>query len=255
MSLAVLTLDRYLELLQQDTHALADVLDAADPILPVRTCPGWTLADLGYHVGDVHRFWHWIVREGVQEVTEANSPDAPRPDDGGLGDWLREGLADLLPLLRTVDPHAPAWSWHAPQSDMAFIQRRLPHETSVHRWDAQDAAHATGGVAPTPIARDLAIDGVSEFFLLAARGPYEGERRLALRCADTDDRWTASVNNGEMQLVAGNADAPVVLSGTASALLLTLWRRMSLSNASDVGVDVSGDRAAAVEFLELVDLD
>ncbi|MEO8106089.1 MAG: maleylpyruvate isomerase family mycothiol-dependent enzyme [Actinomycetes bacterium] len=255
MSQTLLSLDRYLELLQQDSEALAHVLERAEPALPVRTCPGWTLADLGYHVGEVHRFWHWIVREGIQEVTDANSPNAARPADDELARWLREGLADLLPLLRSVDPQAPAWSWHAPQSDMAFIQRRLPHETSVHRWDAQDAAHAAGAAPPAPLARDLAVDGVAEFFLLGSRERHEIETRMGLRATDTGDVWTASVTNGEWQLVAGIADAPVVLSGTASALLLTLWRRMSPAGRGEVGVDVAGDPALARAFLALADLD
>ena len=250
-----LSLDRYLELLQRDTEATATVLDSGNLSAPVASCPGWTLADLGYHLGDVHRFWLWIVSEGVQEIPEAGTPEVARPADDELGAWLREGAADLVPLLRATDPNQPAWSWHTTDSDVAFIQRRVPHETSVHRWDAQAAAGAVG-VTVEPIASDLAADGVEEFFLLAARARYEGEARVALHATDTHDDWVARVSRGEMWFTDGVADAPVTLTGTASDLLLTLWRRLSLTAPGDVGagVGVAGDRAAAQAFLHLVDL-
>ncbi len=265
MTQTLLTLERYLEVLQHDTEALAVVLDQADGSLPVRSCPGWTLSDLGYHVGEVHRFWHWVVREGVREVTDANSPQFARPDDADLAGWLRHGLADFLPVLRAVDPAAPAWSW-TPQRDMAFIQRRMPHETSVHRWDAEDAAAVgvAGTKAPSPIAPDLAADGVSEFFLLASAGRYESHAPVAFRAVDTGHAWTASVDDGRMRVVDGVAQASVVLTGCASDLLLTLWRRLLLlgdprqgedcAEGAGSGVLVDGDEGLAQTFLGLVDL-
>jgi uncharacterized protein (TIGR03083 family) len=263
MKQTLLTLDRYLDVLEHDTETLADVLKAADPSVAVRSCPGWTLSDLGYHVGEVHRFWNWVVREAVQEVTKDNAPQIPRPDDAELAEWLRRGLADLLPGLRTVDPSAPAWSW-TPQRDMAFIQRRMPHETSVHRWDAQDAVRSSGTPGandPAPIAADLATDGISEFLLLASATRYETETRVALHATDTDQHWTVWLSDGEIRYVAdvpngaGGADAPVTISGAASDLLLVLWRRLSPAEGGVPGVHVTGDGSAAREFLQMVDLD
>ncbi len=268
MTQTLLTLDRYLELLQDDTESLADVLERADLSAPVRSCPGWTLADLGYHVGEVHRFWQWVVREAVQVVTEVNAPQIARPDDAELADWLRSGLADFAPALRTVDPAAPAWSW-TPQHDMAFIQRRMPHETSVHRWDAEDASHAAGGAGtkrPAPIAADLATDGISEFFLLASAARYQTQMRVGLHATDTGHRWAVWLSDGEIryatEAVPGSdpAEVPVTLAGTASDLLLVLWRRLSPKGAGGLGVDVAsvdvvGDAERAEEFLQLVDLD
>lgn len=252
MEHTLLTLDRYLEVLQQDTEDLAVVLEGTDLATPVHSCPGWTLADLGFHVGEVHRFWRWIVRDGVQEVTRTNSPSFARPPDRELADWLRTGLADFLPELMALNPAAPAWSW-TPQRDMAFIQRRMPHETSVHRWDAQGSAACT----PAPIAADLAADGVSEFFLLASAARYSSEVSVSLRATDTGHRWWATIQGGEIRYGAGEAarEGGLLVSGTASDLLLILWRRLSLDGSVDTRVTVSGDRSAAVEFLRLVDLD
>lgn len=242
-----LSLPRRLELLEQDSESLASVVESSDVSLRVPSCPDWTLGDLAYHVGEVHRFWTWIARERVQDPDAAQRPEITDPDDADLAEWLRAGASDLLGVLRDADPSAPVWSW-APQHEMAFIQRRMPHETSVHRWDAEDAV----GRHDAAITADLAADGVSEYFFLATAEEYPGEGRIGLRSTDTGHEWTGWVDAGRMHWELGDADAAGVLVGSASDLLLTLWRRRSLD---DDRVQLIGDRAAAEGFLALANLD
>lgn len=39
-----------------ESRRLAEVVAQADPQAPVPTCPGWDLADLLYHLTEVHTF-------------------------------------------------------------------------------------------------------------------------------------------------------------------------------------------------------
>jgi uncharacterized protein (TIGR03083 family) len=242
-----LPLPRRLELLAHDTEVLASVLEASGVSVRVPSCPDWALGDLAYHVGEVHRFWTWIARERVQDPQAADRPEVADPDDADLADWLRAGASDLIGVLRDAEPSTAVWSW-TPQHDMAFIQRRMPHETSVHRWDAEDAV----GRRDAAVDADLAADGVSEYFFLATAEEYTGDGRIALRATDTGHEWTGWVADGQMHYELGVAQAPATLVGTASDLLLTLWRRRG---PADPRVQLVGDRAAAEAFLALANLD
>lgn len=240
-------LPRRLTLLAEDTDRLASVLERSGFTQRVPSCPDWTLGDLAYHVGEVHRFWTWIARDEVQDANAVPRPEVVDPPDAELPRWLRDGVDDLIAVLRDADPSTPVWSW-APQHDMAFIQRRMPHETSVHRWDAEDAA----GRHDASIATDLAADGISEYFFLATAEEYAGAARISLHSTDTGHTWTAWLDGGRMRWEIGVEDAPGTLTGSASDLLLTLWRRRGLDEGR---VRVSGDRAGVERFLSLADLD
>lgn len=239
-----MTLDRYLEILERDTHRIADIVRAEDAHAAVAACPGWTLGDLVFHVGVVHQTWNWIAREQIQQRSPDDGPSIVDPPDSELADWLLAGLDQLLPVLRTADPTAPVWSWTT-QHNMAFIQRRMPHETSIHRWDAEAVVHASA-----PIDTDLAVDGIDEFFFLAASEPVNDAARIGLAPTDSKGRWTASVVDGRLSLSSQQPDERAVLMGTASDLLLVLWRRLPMS-----AIAVSGDQAAAAHLLTLANLD
>ncbi|MFL6178288.1 MAG: maleylpyruvate isomerase family mycothiol-dependent enzyme [Actinomycetes bacterium] len=254
----LLDLERYMELLHDETELLARALETEQFTAPIDACPGWSLAHLGYHVGDVVRFWSWVVTTGA--TTTVGEPEFPRPPDAQLAHWLRLGVRDLIGQLRRADPTAPAYSW-TPQQDVAFVQRRVPHEVAVHRWDAEHAVRTLTGAEPRPIESDLAIDGISEYFLLASSFPVEQSAvagTIALRCTDskgcTDSKatWTAWLSDSRIQaLQADTRDASVAISGAASDLLLTLWRRLPLSSDR---VTVSGDVEFAQQFLSWANL-
>jgi len=237
-------LDRYIELLRNDTERIAEIAESVDLRTKVVSCPEWTLGDLVYHVGEVHRFWQWVAAERIQQMApDVEAPPRPQPADSDLVAWFRAGAAVLIDTLAQADPAVPVWSWTS-QHDMAFIQRRMPQETAVHRWDAESTAERIN-----PIAGDLAADGIEEFFLLASASPTSGDDRIGLSLSDTGDRWTAFVADQRMQLVPGASDEAAVLKGSASDLLLVLWRRLPLDS-----VRLEGDQEAATRFLSLADL-
>lgn len=225
-----LTPERYRELLKSDAERIAAVVDSADPTAHVEACPDWAIGDLVYHVGRVHEFWCFIASERLQVVDDdTHIPRGPDPDDADLGPWLVAGAERLAEAL-DADSATTMWSWTS-QHDLAFAQRRMAQETAVHRWDAE---HAVG--RENPIAADLAADGIDEFFFLAtAYPPTQGRERVRLRATDIGGVWVADVVDGIQVLTPGEGDADAELAGSASDLLLVLWRRLPVDAVTRSG--------------------
>ncbi len=94
-------LSRYLVTLARDGAAFAELVTGRLD-QPVPSCPGWTLADLTRHVGEVHHFWRNIVEH---RHAEPHHVVAPVPPDGDqLVEWYRRELAHLERVLATADP-------------------------------------------------------------------------------------------------------------------------------------------------------
>jgi Mycothiol maleylpyruvate isomerase N-terminal domain len=54
--------------------------------LPISSCPGWTVADLVYHLGEVQAFWTLVVRAGG-ELPDEDQERAARDYDDDLLGW------------------------------------------------------------------------------------------------------------------------------------------------------------------------
>lgn len=202
----------------------------------VASCPGWTTAELTWHVGIVHTFWRQVASGAVDGPDSFREP--ARPADEDLVDWFADGLDETAATLAGIDPDRPAWTWGT-RKDVGFIQRRLAHETAIHCWDA------VGG--DEPLERVLAADGVAEFVdevLPGMSRDLQGPAQtISLRTNDIDAAWTVCAGNGSCrEAVAG--DAAAVVTATASDLLLLLWGRYPLE-----GAHVDGDIEALRRFL------
>lgn len=236
----------YVAALRSDGEALA-VAATGRLDVPVPSCPGWSMADLVVHTGKVHRDKAQVVRRGgTERFTRADSP-APGPDD--LLDWYREGLSDLADLLAAKDPEEPAWSWTGDHR-VAFWQRRMAHETAVHRWDAQDAVGIADPIAPA----DLAADGVGEMLEVWAPaqlqdGPYDGPAgSLHVHATDAPGEWLVDLAPPALRVRHEHGKADAALRGAASDLDLVLWERLPADR-----VAVFGDAALLASFLQWID--
>jgi uncharacterized protein (TIGR03083 family) len=230
----------YLESTRRDGQALADIAEG-NLALQVPSCPDWVVADLVWHLGEVHHFWTTVAERRLADYAEVG--EIARPADAELIAWYRAGLGHLLAVLEGVDPGTAVWTW-APQKDVAFIVRRMAHETAVHRWDA-DAA--TGG--PSPIDAELASDGVDEFleFFSSRRRPDAAplDGTVHLHCTDVAGEWVVREGDGDaLEVERRHEKGDAALRGPASDLLLALWRRVPLD-----ALDVVGDRDVAERLL------
>lgn len=211
-------------------------LDAAVP-----GCPEWTVSDLVWHLTEVHYFWSWMV-EGERTSPEGYVPP-DRPTDGAALVGLYEATAKhLLDVLGGVDPDRPVWSW-ANDHSAGFVQRRMPHETAVHRVDADAAAGVPAQMDPA-----LASDGIDEFLEHFLAGDTDAIAMVAgsvhLHCIDVAGEWTVRPTASGWDLTREHAKGDCALRGPAADLLMVLWHRAPLAS-----IDVVGDADVAVRFL------
>ena len=150
----MLTNAGYLAILQREGDAFADSIARAMDT-SIASCEPWVGADLLWHMIEVHYSWKFIVESHLM-----NSDDyVPRskPADKDLLTEHRAGLDDLINVLSSLDPARSCWTWAGIQ-DVAWVIRRMAHETAVHAWDAHCATGKT-----TEIYAVLASDGIDEF--------------------------------------------------------------------------------------------
>ena len=151
-------------------------------------------------------------------------------------------------MLANIDPRTYVWTWSA-QKNAAFVQRRMAHESAVHRVDAELAAGFR-----RPIAADLAADGVDEFleFFFASEHDERSEpgESIHLHSTDCGDEWLVTVRDGVVTTEREHAKGDAAVRAGVSDLLLLLWRRLRPDD-----VEVLGDRKALERFLARTSLD
>jgi uncharacterized protein (TIGR03083 family) len=211
----------YRSWLAEEGGALAAAL--GNPAAAVPCCPGWKITDLVAHVGSHHR---WVADLLADAAREPRAPYSLWPDpEATLAGWYQAGLDLLLDAVDATDPDTPMWTVTIEQRAGAWC-RRQAHDTTVHRWDAQEACGH-----PDPIDAERAADFIEELFevalpyLLAFVGRSAPEASLALRSADGTYSRHVDGSGGRPRLSGGRLPADAVLTGTPSDLLLALWRR------------------------------
>ena len=237
----MLTNAEYLAVLQREGDALADSIAQAMDV-SIASCEPWVGADLLWHMIEVHYSWKFIVESHLM------NPDdyVPRskPADKDLLTEYRAGLDELINVLSSLDPARSCWTWAGIQ-DVAWVIRRMAHETAVHAWDARCAAGKT-----TEIDAVLASDGIDEFVHVMVmsnmrdeEGPLSGS--VHIHCTDVDGEWLiVPTSTSDVVVTREHAKGDCAIRGSASALLLGLWRRIPTSS-----LEVIGSADVAAQFL------
>jgi uncharacterized protein (TIGR03083 family) len=235
---------RFLDCLAADFARLRAVAPA-DPDAAVPTCPGWTVADLTRHVGEVYLHKTRAMREGAE----------PEP-------WPPKGLADEDPLalldrayaglveeFAAREPGDPAGSWYAPDPTVGFWARRMAQETVIHRIDAEIGT----GRPVAPVPADLAVDGIDELLkVFVAYGVAEWGDYFTDALAGSPGRsytvrtdgaaWRIRTGPGSLTVEDGDGAADVTVSGPPTAVLRWVWNR------GQDGVTVEGAPEAVEEL-------
>jgi uncharacterized protein (TIGR03083 family) len=125
------------------------------------------------------------------------------------------------------------------------VQRRLLHETLVHRWDLENAV---GNKMPTDAA--VASDCIDEFLVSFVVGRKSDNHLPAgsvhLHCTDTEGEWLLQFSDQGIELTREHAKGDVAIRGKAEDLARLLWRRMHLNAGA---FEVFGNVEVADSFL------
>ncbi|MEU3350209.1 maleylpyruvate isomerase family mycothiol-dependent enzyme [Streptomyces sp. NPDC037389] len=258
--MTLLSHDRYCSEILAQTGLVRDTLRgvALDTVVP--TCPDWTVAQLGRHLGNAHRHATGLVRERIVDYKPDLSTDstagAETLDAAGLDAWLAEGAEELAATLREAGPETPVWTFGVEQK-ASFWARRMTHETVMHRADAASAAGA-----PFTVAQDVAADTLDEWLTLIS-SPFAQSfkpelkellgqgRTLHLHATDTPSElnaeWFVDARGESIEWRRAHEKADVAVRGPLTEILRVLYRRIPADSGL---VEVVGDRAVLEYWLE-----
>jgi uncharacterized protein (TIGR03083 family) len=237
--------DGYLERVREQAGALRAAAVKAGPEADVPTVPEWNVRRLVRHIARVH---NWVVLS-LDPEPGGTPPKAERPPE----DWETlltfwdDQVGNLVERMRERGPDAPAWTFGTAVGTTGWWARRQAHETSIHRLDAEHAAHGDA-VDHLVFDPEFAADGIDEALtFMITRKPADASGTVLYHAADAGRAWLVTATAGEPPRGAAeldskidgeidsglDADASVV--GTADAVYRAVWRRPSHAV-------VSGDR-------------
>ncbi len=234
MDLAGLDLSERIRHIDVQGRALLDD-SLRDPNATVPACPGWDGATLALHIGPVHQFWAWALRE---RIDDPNAFQLVEPD-GDIGSWAHDQRRALCDALRSTPPETPVWTWSHDQT-AAFIARWQTVEATIHRVDAADAAGS-----PFDLEPELAADGINTLLYFGLDDPTAGaaavQGSVHLHCTDTTGEW---IVDRDFRVRSEHVKGDAALRGRAAEILLALFRRRPLDSC-----EIVGDRSVVERFV------
>lgn len=227
--------------IEAQVPVVVGALDALDLDGPVPTCPEWVGRDLAVHLGGFVTMW----TESICEATGDTVPEQVEPPDTGTGAWWQARADRLVELLRAVPLDTDMFTFDPDDRSPTWAARRILHELTVHRVDAEVAAFGR----PSPVSAEVAADGVREVFTLMdlARGGQPAEvpsgRTLHLHPTDGGEELTigeltltVGEGQGEASLAEGHPDhADLTLAGQMGDLELVLYSRPTVGEVERTG--------------------
>ncbi|MEU2053814.1 maleylpyruvate isomerase family mycothiol-dependent enzyme [Streptomyces bungoensis] len=252
--MTLLAHDRYCDEITHQVDQLRTLVSSGTDLgATVPTCPDWSLGQLVRHMGGALRWTEALVRTRAQEsiaydqVPLGGGPER-RDDPAALEAWLAESGELAVAALREAGPDAKVWSWTG-MSTSGFWARRMTHEITVHRADAE----LTAGV-PYEVAPEIAVDALDEWldiavFVQQVRGHEEAlrlegpTRSVHLHATDAgaalNAEWLVEFGAEGVRWRRGHEKATVALRGPLTSVLLAFYRRLPLDAP---GLEVLGER-------------
>jgi uncharacterized protein (TIGR03083 family) len=216
-------------------------LDAA-----VATCPGWDVEALVRHVNRVYTTAAYVVSHRVTQRPEQFPPVA----EGDPIQVLESLLDDLVTALQEADADTAVFVWpDNVQPTAAFWARRMAHESSVHRFDAQ-IAHAM----PQPIDSELAADGLDEFIDVLTPMLYDRNGGTGpvgtVELLSTDDlSWCLGLEPEGVERLEVVSQPTASARATTSTLLLAVYGRVPWTSLTVEGdIELLNKWSASLNF-------
>ena len=234
------------DLLDGEIRRIAELAADTDPHAPI---PGtdWDLAELVGHVALIHRWVRTMVEQLSARRIDQRTIDATLPADwSAVPAWFSRNGADLVAALRAADPDAPMYAW-AGDKHVRFWIRRMLHETTIHRTDAESAAGVIGRIEPA-----VAVDAVDElldilpfavYFRPNVRDLHGDGETIHLHATDLDGtglpgEWLITLEPEGFRWSRAHVKGAAAVRGRAQDLALFVYGRRK---AGDPALQVLGD--------------
>ncbi len=215
----------YQHLFRVEAARLTQV-DERDLRVEIPHLEGWTVQSVVGHTGWVYRFANMMLH--ADPDSPPNRGSVPEPPHGPeVIEWTAEGGHELEKTLSEIDLDSVHPTWTGPQPALWWL-RRIAHEVSMHRWDAESAT-----TTPDPIDARQAIDGIDEVLEIFAPNRMQFEvlggngETVHLHATDVDDgEWVVTYHPDRIEWEHAHAKSDVAARGSASDLLLLVWCRL-----------------------------
>lgn len=222
-------LNRFIDTLEKDLNRIHSI--QSDLSSPVPTCPGWDVGRLIGHLGRVHRMALAVLTTGSMEPAAPDQLESPPVEHEALRAYFSSSADLLVATLRDIDPQTPCWTFLGEPHVASFWFRRMAHEHSVHRFDAELAIGD-----PRPIPADTAIDGIDEYFMihnvrtLPKRPEFTLSGSVHLHSTDNGlpGEWMIEHVGSRLVVTQEHGKGDAAVRGPASDLYLGLWGRLDL---------------------------
>ncbi len=263
----------YREAFRRDVAAIATAA-RQDLTAAVPSCPGWNVACLVAHLTSIYAYSTALARaratvtieeryeelglpaaytEWFEYVFDEGTPPAERSAPAippGLVDLFEQTAATMDDALWLLESSTPIWTWWPPDQTVGFWQRRMTHETAIHRWDTE-LAYGT----PTSPETNLAADGVDENFevIVTARPKLPETPRSGVgevfhfHRTDRPGEWLLRFDPDRLIITREHTMGDITIRGSGSDLLLWLWQRIPADT-----LEVFGDAALLRRYFELI---
>jgi hypothetical protein len=182
------------------------------------------------------------------EVLRLGALPDPWPPEFGDRDALElydEARAAIVDALESAGTERETWTFNPDDKTSGFWYRRMALESVVHRIDVEQAHDVV-----TPIALELALDGIDEVLYPNLAGPWwaEGDTGhpvdAAVRITAEGRSWTVRADATRVQVSQGaEGQVAAEIFGTADAVFLWLWGRRDAS-----AIRSAGDEEVVREF-------
>ncbi|MFF0270238.1 maleylpyruvate isomerase family mycothiol-dependent enzyme [Kribbella sp. NPDC004536] len=247
----------------EHTRRLAESAAAAGPDAPVPTAPEWTVTNLVEHVGQTQNWVAEIIERRITDPTQLPTEVVALPADSGEWPaWLAESAQRLVDALEDDALEAPVFNAAADgRTGGQFWLTGQLNEAVVHGFDAATAAGRSVEVevdtdVDADVDADVAAALISNHLAMLTSPTWEVQRpesAHAIRGEGQVLQWQAT-DAGAWFVVrrpdgatwhSGTQQADVTITGPARSLLLTLTRRLPLTE-----VVVDGDADLAQHWLD-----
>ena len=246
----------------EHTRRLAEAATASGPDTAVPTAPGWMIADLVEHVGQTQHWVAQIIEQRITDPTRLPTQMAAAPTDPGQWQaWLSASARRVANACSDDALNAPVFNAAGDERPgTRFWMTSMLNEAVVHGFDAANAAHRPADIHP-----DIAAALISNHLAMLTSPTWEMQRSqsahairgtgqtlqwLATDTAPDSGAWFVERRPDGAVWQPATRTADVTVTGPARSLLLTLTRRLSLTDHEATDISIEGDVDLAQHWLD-----